>query len=547
MFFERWLISRRNFFGLPLVALAFRDVREKDGDAQVLGIVDAEGVDVEPAPQELGVALEPDGLSGQGDPAVGLVPVLLEFGRRRSEPPAEDLLRKPRLLVEGRIGFEDAVVGPPVGRVEPELVDAEALVDGFEQRPVPFLVLARGAFGPGAADGVVGPFGRFADKRNVPREPFARTVMRREKIGFEPVLGDDGRGDVALHPDRHHRRTLGIREAVRAPDVAHGRRMSGPQKPCRRNSEPVEAVALPGEARDFRAGMIFCFGPHHAGFVHLGVTHIGGAEFSPEHAGRRRHGRPRIRLGPERGGDLVQKGLTGLVFLQLVRGRGAGALFQDPVRRLDGRTAEAAYHAFVVAQRPPGAAKPALFGVPLRCRNGIRAFGKGVGYAPPDRGDRRREFVFEFGPHVLERGAKRLGKAIAEHRPVGVVVERSEVRTPVHEGRVWVREHGLHGGPERLRPGCGRPEFGFLPASASKRIGRGAADEGPVGRLDHFGSPRLSATGGRDHRQAAKINRSTRRSTRRPRDRAGLCRRQTTTDPTSSRRLNGFSQWNTGD
>ena len=127
------LERRRPQQGLGLAPVG--DVVEQDGHAPLHRFPDAQGMYVEPAPQGHRPALEPDGLAGQGDLAVGVEPARLDAGNDLADPAALDIAEA-GLSLEGGIHLDEAVVDGAARGVEPHLDDAEPGIDGVEQRPV---------------------------------------------------------------------------------------------------------------------------------------------------------------------------------------------------------------------------------------------------------------------------------------------------------------------------------------------------------------------------------------------------------------------------
>ena len=80
-------------------------------------------------------------LASSGDAPVDLEPVLLVARLELSHPLARSAVQ-PRVPLEGRVDFQEAVVDRLAHPVEDHLYDAEPLVDGLEERVV---LLLRGA------------------------------------------------------------------------------------------------------------------------------------------------------------------------------------------------------------------------------------------------------------------------------------------------------------------------------------------------------------------------------------------------------------------
>jgi hypothetical protein len=133
-----------------------------------LGLADAEGVDIVPAPQRLGAILETDRFTRPRDPAVDLEPVLFVRRRELAHPPPGGV-HEPGLPLERLVHLDEPIVGRLVGVVEQDLDDAEALVDGVEQHPVPRLALAQRRLGVLAVRDV-GAQPDMAEELAVPRE-----------------------------------------------------------------------------------------------------------------------------------------------------------------------------------------------------------------------------------------------------------------------------------------------------------------------------------------------------------------------------------------
>ena len=96
--------------GLPGLGLAaFGDVAEHHGDLARLGRPDAVGLHLEPAAERLGAVLELGRSAGQRHLAVCLRPKGFEVGRELAGKLSYGR-RHAALLLEGAIGFEDAVV-----------------------------------------------------------------------------------------------------------------------------------------------------------------------------------------------------------------------------------------------------------------------------------------------------------------------------------------------------------------------------------------------------------------------------------------------------
>lgn len=129
-----------------LVAATVGDVVEEDGHLPVLGIADAEGVDVVVAPEGIGGELEAFGHAGGRDAAVDLVPLRLVVrsdGRHRAAHRVVDA----GLPLEGLVHLDEDVVAAVAVVIEEEADDAVALIDGVEQRAVAQLADLQGLFG----------------------------------------------------------------------------------------------------------------------------------------------------------------------------------------------------------------------------------------------------------------------------------------------------------------------------------------------------------------------------------------------------------------
>ena len=127
------------------------DVGEQHRNATLLGLADAEREEIEPAAHRLRPALKADRLARAGHQPVGLDPVGLD-GRYQFPHRAPHGVDDTGLLHERRVGLEEAVVYRPVLRVELYFDDAEAHVDGVEQRVVLRFALAHhllGSYPPG--------------------------------------------------------------------------------------------------------------------------------------------------------------------------------------------------------------------------------------------------------------------------------------------------------------------------------------------------------------------------------------------------------------
>ena len=122
---QRLIQLAQSFLGLP----ARRDIVEHDGDATLLGLAYAEGVDVEPTSEHVRALLEARGLARAGDTAVDLVPVFFERWRCFAQPLAQDCVRKPSLLVESWVRLDDTIVDAVARRLDIHLDDAEPGLD----------------------------------------------------------------------------------------------------------------------------------------------------------------------------------------------------------------------------------------------------------------------------------------------------------------------------------------------------------------------------------------------------------------------------------
>ena len=121
--------------------LARADIAEQHADLIGRGVADGEGEDIEPASHCRRFALEPLGNPGQGNPAIGGAPLVLDIGLESSHGLA-DRLDKAGLLDEGIIAFDEQVIDRLARIVEDHIDDAEAFVDRLEQQLVTLVRLA---------------------------------------------------------------------------------------------------------------------------------------------------------------------------------------------------------------------------------------------------------------------------------------------------------------------------------------------------------------------------------------------------------------------
>lgn len=81
------------------------------------GAADAEGLDLEPPAHRRRFLHEVRRLARLGDAGVQVDPVPLEAGDEFASRPAHRV-HEPRVPLEGRVGFQKAIIGRPAGVVE---------------------------------------------------------------------------------------------------------------------------------------------------------------------------------------------------------------------------------------------------------------------------------------------------------------------------------------------------------------------------------------------------------------------------------------------
>ena len=126
---------------------ALGDIVKQDGDEAGFGITDPESMHVEPAAiQGLGRALEANRFAGFGDTSVDVEPVLFVI-RNEFAHPFSRRFGKAGLTGKRGIDFEESIIRCLVGGVKRDLDNAEAGIQGVEQRAVSVVGQAARGFG----------------------------------------------------------------------------------------------------------------------------------------------------------------------------------------------------------------------------------------------------------------------------------------------------------------------------------------------------------------------------------------------------------------
>ena len=140
-------------------------------------------------------------------------------------PPARRAAQ-PRVPREGGVGLQEAVVGRAAVGVDEDLDDAEALVDGREQRPVARLALPQRLLGPPPLVDV--------DRRPRPADDRAVRVADRGDAGEVPAVGPVGPAEPVLD-------LVGLARLGGGPEARldpRRRRRGGRRRPSRRPATP---------------------------------------------------------------------------------------------------------------------------------------------------------------------------------------------------------------------------------------------------------------------------------------------------------------------
>ena len=140
---------------------------------------------------------------------------------------------------------------------------------------------------------------------------------------------------------------------------------------------------------------------------------------------------------------------------------------QTPVRQhscggLRGGAEQAGDFAALVAHRRVGKGEPTVLGIAVALQHEVEVFGPGR-LAAKGRVDQWRDFIPDFRPDFTEWSPERPGMLFAEHRPVGVVVQELEIRTPCDKHDLLVGKHHAHGRSQGLRPCGGMSNVGSGP------------------------------------------------------------------------------------